>query len=414
MARARESSWFSFLCEGTMESNSAPVPTSMLEIYPEKVLSEAVVPLRGIKPIGLSPTLRVQELYYDQLLVPAPRFPQRALGGPGHHLPQVVPRPGTSSSEPTSWRRAPVQLQLRGRRSHRQVSREQARAWIQKSMAHFRHTQIRKWHFGTNFMLLRLRGLECVSGGRRTPGRARGSGQRAIPGQARLFESAGCLVGPRRDTTTIRLVPAGEVDFPSASSSASTPSSTSTAKRNRKPRPRALERVPGPPSAPAMVRVGPRLRLCLRRSTGRGCTRSVSGPAITGWDARDHRDHRRRRRAHRAYEDITAEDAGPALNSDPWHESDEEPATARPPPPPTTTVPVKARAEAAPGNYRVKPRSTSPTSTRDRRCSSIKGWARLLRGHLRQQPRRPTNLTPVYLEACRNSCHSSLTSRTSG
>ena len=159
--------------------------------------------------------------------------------------------------------------------------------------------------------------------------------------------------------------------------------------------PELWERVPGPPSAPAMVRVGPRLRLCLRRSTGRGCTRSVSGPAITGWDARDHRDHRRRRRAHRAYEDITAEDAGPALNSDPWHESDEEPATARPPPPPTTTVPVKARAEAAPGNYRVslgRPPQHRP-ETDD--CSSIKGWARLLRGHLRQQPRRPTNLTPV-------------------
>ena len=48
MARNRDSLWFSFLCEGTVERSVAPVPTSMLEVYPEVVGSEAVIPLRDI------------------------------------------------------------------------------------------------------------------------------------------------------------------------------------------------------------------------------------------------------------------------------------------------------------------------------------------------------------------------------
>ena len=43
---------------------------------------------------------------------------------------------------------------------------------------------------------------------------------------------------------------------------------------------------------------------------------------VPTWDARDHE----------IYEDSTAEDAGPPRTATPWHESDEEPATAMPPP----------------------------------------------------------------------------------
>ena len=40
---------FPFLCEGTIESLSAPVPTSMLEAYPEEVRTEARIPVRDLR-----------------------------------------------------------------------------------------------------------------------------------------------------------------------------------------------------------------------------------------------------------------------------------------------------------------------------------------------------------------------------
>ena len=172
MARARESSRFSFLCEGTMESLSAPVPTSMLEIYPEKVQSEAVVPLRGIRRSVCPRLFESKNCNTSNCSYLHPNFlnEQRV-------VPDIICHKwfqGCCDRGSRCWNQhgfafdaalcqaLRVQNQLRGDEPPynyssddggviRQVNREKARAWIQKSMAHFRHTQIRKWHFGTNF-----------------------------------------------------------------------------------------------------------------------------------------------------------------------------------------------------------------------------------------------------------------------
>ena len=172
MARARESLWFSFLCEGTMESNSAPVPKLMLEIYPDKVLSEAVVPLRGIKRSVCPRLFESKNCNTSNCSYLHPDFLNEHWVVPDiicHKWFQGCCDPGDRCwnqhgfTFDAALRQAlRVQNQLRGDEppyNHssegggviRQVSREQARAWIQKSTAHFRRTQIRKWHFGTNF-----------------------------------------------------------------------------------------------------------------------------------------------------------------------------------------------------------------------------------------------------------------------
>ena len=325
MARHRDSSWFSFLCEGTIERSVAPVPASMLEVYPEVVGSEAVIPLRDIGR-EVCPRLFESKNCRDSHNCTYLHWFQGCCDQGGRCWNQhgvtfdAALRQALRAQDQLRGDEPPYNYSAEDGGVIRQVNREQARAWIQKSMAHFRHTPIRKWHFGTNFTRyydyeawnrspeaeqvraeLSARANEPYRG--RSP---RHTSPRRYSSRVPASWSDGAST-PRRSG----LFPPKKSSFPSAFERLHGPSSSAstTTTRTRTRRPRALERVADPPSAPAMVRIGPRLRLCLRPIHRSWLHASRLRPSA-GWH------HRRRRRAPQNYNNITIDDAGSTSTSE--------------------------------------------------------------------------------------------------